>query len=67
VQEKMVPKCMLFENILMHIQGLNFAKGVYELEDHVGQEALSSNLLSKLGFVKKVFPTCFPNHLLKNV
>jgi hypothetical protein len=51
----------------MHIQGLNFAKGVYELEDHVGQEALSSNLLSKLGFVKKVFPTCFPNHLLKNV
>jgi hypothetical protein len=63
----MVPKCMLFENIIMHIQGLNYGKGVYELEDHVGQKILSSNLLPKLGFVKKMFPTCFPNHLLKNV
>jgi len=35
VQEKMV-SVHLFENILLHIQGLNFGKGIYELEDHVG-------------------------------
>jgi hypothetical protein len=28
-------KVHLFESILLHIQGLNFGKGVYELEDHV--------------------------------
>jgi hypothetical protein len=63
----MVPKCVLFENIFLHIQGLNCGKCVYELEDHVGQEALSLNLLPKLRLVKKIPHTCFPNHLLKNV
>jgi hypothetical protein len=32
----MVPKHMLFENLFMHVKGLNYGKGVYELEDHVG-------------------------------
>jgi hypothetical protein len=35
VQEKMVPKPILFKSIFLHIQGLNYGKGVYELEDHV--------------------------------
>jgi hypothetical protein len=38
-------KMRLLESIFIHIQRLNFGKGVYELEDHVGQEALSLNLL----------------------
>jgi hypothetical protein len=38
-------KVHLFENILLHIQGLNFGKGIYELGDHVGRKALSLNLL----------------------
>ncbi len=46
---------------------LNCRKGVYELEDHVGEEALVSNLLPKLGLAKKTLPTSFPNRLLKNV
>ncbi len=60
-----MPKYMLF--VFLHIQGLNYGKGVYELEDHVGQEALSLNLLPKFGLIKKMPPTCFPNHFLKNV
>jgi hypothetical protein len=51
---------MLFKNILLHIQGLNCEKNVYELEDHVRQEALSSNLLLKLRPIKKFFMQVFP-------
>ncbi len=59
----MVLEHKLLERIPLHIQGLNYGKGVYELEDHVGEEALSSNLL-KLGPVKK--NPSFHDHLLKN-
>jgi hypothetical protein len=63
----MVPKCMLLKKILLHVQGLNCEKNVYELKDHVRQEALNSNLLLKLGPIKKIPLVGFPNHLLKNV
>jgi len=48
----MVQKRKLFKNIPLHVQGLNYGKGVYELEDHVGEKALSSNLLLALGSIK---------------
>ncbi len=43
------------------------AKNIYELGDHVGEEALSSNLWPKLRPTKKTPPISYPNHLLKNV
>jgi hypothetical protein len=55
MQKKIMLKCLLLDSILLHAQGLNCGKGVYELEDNVGQEALSSNLMQKLGFIKKFF------------
>jgi hypothetical protein len=55
----MVPKHELFENIPLHVQELNYEKGVYKLEDHVGEKALGSNLLPKLGFAKRYFLTSF--------
>ncbi len=45
----------------------NCGEGVYELKDHVGQEALNLNSLPKLGFVKRIFHAHFSNHLLKNI
>jgi len=62
-----VLKRLLFKSILFHIQGLNYGEGVYELEDHVRQRALSLNLLPKLGFVKKILHAHFSNRLLRNV
>jgi hypothetical protein len=56
----MLPKYMLLKSIFLHIQGLNYGKGIYELEDHVGQKALNSNLLLKLGLVKKFLLNVFP-------
>ncbi len=47
-----MPKCELFESISLHVQELNCGEGVYELEDHVGEMALNSNLLTKLGLAK---------------
>jgi len=67
VQEKMVSKRMLFENILLHVQGLNCGEDIYELKDHVGQEPFSSNLLLKFGLIKKNPLTRFPNRLLKSI
>jgi hypothetical protein len=67
VHGKMVPKCKLLENIILHIQELNYGKGVYELEGHVGEEALNLDLLPKLGLSKKTLPTSFPSCLLKSV
>ncbi len=32
----MVLKHTLFENILLHVQGLNYRENIYELENHVG-------------------------------
>jgi hypothetical protein len=63
----MVLKPVLLKNILVHVQGLNYGEGVYELEDHVGQEALNSKLLLKLGPIKKILLASFPNHMLKIV
>jgi hypothetical protein len=67
VQEKMLPKCVLLDSILLHIQGLNYKEDVYELENHVGQGALSSNLFLKLGPMKRIPFIGFPNCLLENV
>jgi hypothetical protein len=41
----MVPKCELLESIPLHVQELKCEKGVYELEDYVGEEALNLDLL----------------------
>ncbi len=47
-----MPKHELFESISLHAQELNYGTNVYELEDHVGEEALSLNWPQKLGLVK---------------
>jgi hypothetical protein len=44
MQKIMVPKCELFKSIPLHVQGLNYGEGVYELEDYVEEETLNSNL-----------------------
>jgi len=49
VQEIMVLEHELFKSILLHVQGLNYGEGIYELENHVGEETLNSNLPLKLG------------------
>jgi hypothetical protein len=67
VQKKMVLKGMLFKIILLHVQGLHYREGIFDLEDHVGQKALSSDLLLKLGLIKKIPLASFPNHLLENI
>jgi hypothetical protein len=66
VQEIMVLEHELLKNILLHVQGLNYGKNVYELEDHTGEEKLNSNLPLKLGPINKILPTCFPNCMLEN-
>ncbi len=61
-----MPKCELFKSIVLHVQELNYGEGICELVDHVGEKALNSNLLPKLGLAKRTLAS-FPNHLLKNV
>jgi hypothetical protein len=39
-------------------------KGVYELDDHVGEEALKLGSLLRFGPKKRTHPTSFPNYLL---
>ncbi len=56
----------LFDSIPLHVQGLNCGEGVYELEDHVGEEALSSNLPLELRPIKIIPLVDFLNRLLKN-
>jgi hypothetical protein len=49
-------KMWMFENIPLHIQELNYGNlNIYELKDHVGEMALSSNLPPKLGLVNFIF------------
>ncbi len=60
-----MPKCELLESISLHVQKLNCQEGVYELEDHVGEMALSLNLLPKLGLAKITPLTNYFSHLLK--
>ncbi len=55
----MVPKHELLESLSMRIQELNYEKYLYELEDHVWEEALSLNLPLKFGHVTKKNPTLF--------
>jgi hypothetical protein len=62
----MVPKCELHDNILLHVQKLNYVEGVYEMKDHVGKEAMNLNLLPKLGHVKIIPLVGFLNCLLEN-
>jgi hypothetical protein len=66
VHETMVPKHELFESIPLHVQGLNYGEGVYELEDRVGEKTLSLNLTLELGLIKKIPLVSFPNRVLKN-
>jgi hypothetical protein len=54
VQEKMVPKRELLENIPLHGQGLNCRANIYELEDHVGEKGLCLNWLTKIRPQKKL-------------
>jgi hypothetical protein len=56
VQGKMVPKCKLFKSIPLPVQELKCRKSVYDLKDHVGEEALNSNLPPKFGPIKKTPP-----------
>jgi hypothetical protein len=65
--KKMVLGRELFKNIPLHIYELICEKCIYELEDHVGEEALSLNLSPKLELIRKILLASFPNHLLKNV
>jgi hypothetical protein len=46
---------------------LNYRKGIYELEDHVGEEALNLNLLPKVKLVTKIPFTSFPSCLVENI
>jgi hypothetical protein len=63
----MVIEHELLESIIMHIQELNYEKCIYELEYHVGEEALKSNLPPKFGPTKRIPLVGFLNCLLKNV
>jgi len=62
---EMVLEHVMFKIILLHIQGLHCKEGIFDLEDHVGQEALSFQLVAKDWVCKKIPFTSFPNHLLK--
>jgi hypothetical protein len=61
VHEKMVLECKLLKNSPLHIQELNYREGVYELE------ALSSNLLLKLGPIRRILFIGFPKHMIENI
>ncbi len=53
VQGEMLLDCKLFKSIPFHVQELKCKKGVYDLKEHVGEEALNSDLPPKLGLIKK--------------
>jgi len=61
VHEKMVLECKFLKSIPLHIQELNYREGVYELE------ALSSNLLLKLGPIGRILLIGFPKHMIENI
>jgi hypothetical protein len=62
----MVQEHEMLENVSLHVQKINYEEDLYELEDCVGEEALNLNLPLKLGLVKRIIPTLFFSHLLKN-
>ncbi len=51
--ENMVPKHELFESIPLHEQGLNYEADVCELDDHVKENGLNLNWLTKVMLAKK--------------
>jgi len=53
VQQKMVLKHELLENIFLHGQGLNYGAKVCELEDHVGEKRMEFKLVDKAWTHKK--------------
>jgi len=55
----MMPKCELFKITPLHVQKLNYREGVYELDDHVGDEALSLSLILKFRLAKKLLLQVF--------
>ncbi len=55
MHEEMVIKCKLLESIPLHIQKLNYRKGVY------------ANLLLKLGPVGRIPLLSFPKSMIDNV
>jgi hypothetical protein len=59
-----VPKFKMHKNIPLHIQELKCEKCIYELEDHVGEKTLGSNLPPKLGLAKGTHFASFCNRLL---
>ncbi len=67
VQKKMVLELELLESIILHIQKLNYEKNIYELEYHVGEEAMNSNLPPKFGPIKRISLVGFFNYLFKSV
>jgi hypothetical protein len=62
----MVPKPEMPENISLRAQGQNYKVNIYELKDHVGENGLSLNWLTKLGLAKKTPFASFHSCLLKN-
>jgi hypothetical protein len=60
----MVQEHKLFQSIPLHVQRLNYGEGIYELEDHVNEEALSSKLPLELGFIIFFPHASFLNHML---
>ncbi len=55
------------KNIPWHVQGLNYGEGIYELEDHVGEEASSLNFVAKAWARKTILHVGFSNHPLENI
>jgi hypothetical protein len=56
----------LHEIIPLHDPKLNYKEGVYELGDHVGEEALNLDLLPKLKLIIFFPPIGFPSCLIEN-
>ncbi len=59
-----MPKLELPKSIPEDIQGLNYKEGLYELKDHVWEEALNSNLLQGHRPIKRIILT-FSQSLIK--
>jgi hypothetical protein len=58
-----MPKHELFENIPLHVQKLNYRKGILKLKDCVGEYTLSLDLSPKLGLPKKTYTSFLKSYL----
>jgi hypothetical protein len=63
----MVLECEFLKTIPLHVQKLNYKKNVYELEAHVGEKELRSNLSSKLKPIRRNYYVSFPIFILENI